>query len=250
MIPSLRASISRHFALAALRLPDGLHLSKLYHSCHSLELKPIHANWASAGLWLVYLAGRRKTEASCQLLFAQAARFPRACQHGDPMKGLCAKQLLCFLRDYHRGWRDYLALQPALPYLHTITTTAPPALGGTASDSRGQPPYEDRRWDSSWSQKKASEEDDICVCAALCKVVLTPLYVSEQASHPSPLLFLGCDHIATLGHKKAFSSVTELFYYLKCYLNLTIKYSCEFMPVEAKQCSFTEVVIVKFHLET
>lgn len=75
-------------------------------------------------------------------------------------------------------------------------------------------------------EKKASE-DGIRVCAALCKVVPTPLYISEQASHPPPLLLLCCDHIAALGKKKAFSTVTELSYYLKCYLNLTIKYSCE-----------------------
>lgn len=78
-------------------------------------------------------------------------------------------------------------------------------------------------------RKKASG-DGICVCAALCKVVLTPLYISEQASHPPPLLLLCCDHIADLGDKKDFTSVTELFYYSECYLNVTIKYTCEFIP--------------------
>lgn len=85
--------------------------------------------------------------------------------------------------------RDYLSLQPTLPYLPTITTTAPPALGRAALDSRGQPPYEENKTGDgtrAGPRKKASE-DGICVRAVLCKVALTPLYVSEQAFRtPSP----------------------------------------------------------------
>lgn len=128
--------------------------------------------------------------------------------------------------------RDYLALQPApLPYLPTITSTAPRALGRAALDSRGQPPYgekQDRRQDSSWSQKKGFRRWYLCLCRV--KWYLLHFRSPSKPPTPPPLLLLCCDHIAALGDKKAFSSVTELFYYLKCYLNLTIKYVCEFIP--------------------
>lgn len=151
------------FSLIALSFPDRWNLSKLHHSRHFLELKPIHANWASAGLWLVYLDGREKNpEASCQLLFAQAARLL--------MKGLlpnsssASSEIIIWDEK-----RDYLALQPALPYL-PITTAALPALGRAALDSRGQPPYEEnkkRRRDSSWSQKKGFRRWYLCLCRAV-----------------------------------------------------------------------------------
>lgn len=128
--------------------------------------------------------------------------------------------------------RDYLTLQPAFPHLPSITTTALPALGRAASDSRGQPPYkENKAGDGTRAgPREKAPGDGICVCAALCTVVLSPLYISEQASHSPPLLTLCCDHIAALRDKKAFSSVTELSYYFKCYLNTTTKYSCESIP--------------------
>lgn len=217
------------FALTALSFLGRWNLSKWHHSYHFLEVKPVQANWASAGLWLVYLAGRGKTEASCQLLFAQAARFPCACHHGHPMEGLCAKQLLCFLPDYHLGWEERLphpaTCSPSSPQHHHHGTAS--TWKGSFRQQRAAALWREqgRRRDSSWSQRKGSRRWNLCLCCAVYSGTQPILHL--WASHTPPLLTLCCDHIAALGDKKAFSSVTELSYYLKCYLNTTIKYSCE-----------------------
>lgn len=219
-------------ALIALSFPDRQNLSKLHHSCHFLELKPIHANWASAALWLVDLAGRGKSEVSCQLLFAQAARFPRAVSTATRRRDCVPKQLHCFLRDYHLGRGERLprpaTCAPLSPHHHHHSSAS--TWKGSFRQQRAAVLWreQDGRWDSSWSQKKGFRRCYLCLYWV--KWYLLHFKSLSKPSHPTSLRLLCCDHIAALGDKKAFSSATELFYYLKRYLNLTIKYSCEFIP--------------------
>lgn len=134
-------------------------LFKLHRSCHLLDVKTICANWVDAGLWLIYLAVRGKLEASCQLLFAQAARIPSACQHSDPMKGQHAQQLLCFQREHQRSWE--IASPCNLPSLISLPSPLQQhqRWKGSFRQQRAAAQWRehDRSCDSSRSWKKASE---------------------------------------------------------------------------------------------
>lgn len=86
--------------------------------------------------------------------------------------------------------RDYLALQPALPYLPTISGTAPLALGRAASDSRGQPPYEESKTEMGLELVPEKRLQEMIFVSVLRCVKWYSLHVSEQASHPPSLLLL------------------------------------------------------------
>lgn len=76
------------------------------------------------------------------------------------------------------GLRNYFSLQPFLPNFLPSPLQQHQGWKGSFRQQRAAALWrtQTRSWDSSWSPKKASG-DGICVCAALCKVVLTPLYV-------------------------------------------------------------------------
>lgn len=176
-------------------------LSKLHHSRHFLHLKITHANWGNAGLWLVYLASRGKLEVSWQLLFAQTARFvpiSAATWWRDCMPNSFSASSESIIRAEKR---KYLSLQPALLHLPAITTAATPTLSKAVLDSRGQPPNEQNKTGAGTQVgPKKRFQKIVSVRAVLCKAVLTPLHVSEQAfPHPSPAASVLWSHCSYMG---------------------------------------------------